>query len=325
MEYRRLGSSGLKVSALSFGAYVTFDAQLDVGLAADCMSAAWESGVNFFDNAESYGGGKAETVMGRVLAESGWPREQYVVSTKFFMGIHDGPNTRHTLNRKYLLGAIEGSLERLQLDHVDLVFCHRSDPTTPMEEIVWAMHDMVERGQATYWGTSMWSRAELRQAFAVADRLGLRRPVVEQPQYNLLERTRVEHDYAPLYEEFGLGTTTWSPLRSGLLTGKYQGGIPTESRATLRGYERLIGRLTDRASLATVDRLLDIAADLGCPLSQLAIAWCLKNPNVSTVITGASRVAQVHENMAALDVVELLDDAVMARIDRVLASSAETV
>lgn len=318
MEYRRLGSSGVKVSALSFGSYVTFDAQLDTNLAAECMGAAWDAGVNFFDNAEAYGGGRAETIMGEVFADSGWARDQYVVSTKFFMGIHDGPNTRNTLNRKYLLSAIEGSLERLQLDYVDIAFCHRSDPDTPMEEVVWAMHDMVERGQATYWGTSMWSEVELREAYAVADRLGLRRPVTEQPQYNMLERDRVEREYSSLYEEFGLGTTIWGPLRSGLLTGKYQDGVPTNSRATLPGYERLIERLTNRESIARVAKLLDIADALDCPLSQLAIAWCLKNPDVSTVITGASSVAQVHENLAAMDLVDALDDTVMADIDAAL-------
>lgn len=282
------------------------------------MGAAWDAGVNFFDNAEAYGGGKSETIMGQVFADSGWAREQYVVSTKFFMGIQDGPNTRNTLNRKYLLGAIEGSLERLQLDYVDIAFCHRSDPDTPMEEVVWAMHDMVDRGHATYWGTSMWSETELREAYGVADRLGLRRPVTEQPQYSMLERDRVEDDYASLYEEFGLGITTWGPLKSGMLTGKYQDGIPADSRGEVRGYERLIERLTDPESIAKVAKLLDIAADVDCTMSQLAVAWCLKNPNVSTVITGASRVAQVHENMAALEVVEALDDTIMAKIDKAL-------
>jgi len=297
---------------------VTFDAQLDTNHAAACMGAAWDAGVNFFDNAEAYGCGKSETIMGQVFASSGWARAQYVVSTKFFFGIRDSPNTRNTLNRKYLLGAIEGSLERLQLDFVDIAFCHRSDPDTPMEEVVWAMHDIVDRGQATYWGTSMWSEAEVREAFAVADRLGLRRPVTEQPQYSLLERTRVEDEYASLYEDFGLGTTTWSPLKSGMLTGKYQGGIPADSRATLPGYERLVERLTDPDSIAKVAKLLDVAAEVGCPLTQLAIAWCLKNPNVSTVITGASRPAQVHENLAALEVVEALDDNIMTKIDEAL-------
>lgn len=318
MEYRRLGSSGLKVSALSFGSYVTFDAQLDTNLAADCMGAAWDAGVNFFDNAETYGGGKSETIMGQVFTDSGWAREQYVVSTKFFMGIQDGPNTRNTLNRKYLLSAIEGSLERLQLDYVDIAFCHRSDPDTPMEEVVWAMHDMVDRGHATYWGTSMWSETELREAYGVADRLGLRRPVTEQPQYSMLERDVVEDDYASLYEEFGLGITTWGPLKSGMLTGKYQDGIPADSRGEVPGYERLIERLTDPESMAKVAKLLNIAAEVDCPLSQLAIAWCLKNPNVSTVITGASRVAQVHENMAAMEVVEALDETIMVKIDKAL-------
>ncbi len=319
MEYRRLGTSGLKVSALSFGSWVTFDTQLDTDRAASCMQAAWDSGVNFFDNAEAYAGGASETIMGNVFAQLEWPRHEYIVSTKFFFGIHDGPNTRNTLNRKYLLGAIEGSLERLGLDYVDIAYCHRCDPDTPMEEIVWAMHDMVDRGQATYWGTSMWSAAELREAYGVADRLGLRRPVTEQPQYSMLHRELVEDSYAPLYEEFGLGTTIWSPLASGILTGKYQDGIPDDSRAALPEYQWLADQLTDETNLARVAKLIPIADGLGCSMAQLAIAWCLKNSHVSTVITGASRASQVTENMAAMEVVEAIDDEAMAKIEEALA------
>ena len=317
MEYRRLGRSGLKVSALSFGSWVTFGPQLkdadDTALA--CMQAAWERGCNFFDNAEVYAGGESESIMGRTLAKLDWPRESYIVSTKFFWGLRDGPNTRNTLNRKYLMQAIDGSLERLGMPFVDLIFCHRPDPNTPIEETVWAMSDIVASGKALYWGTSEWSADEIRAAWEIAERHHLRKPVMEQPQYHLLHRDRVEREYARLYEDLGIGTTTWSPLASGLLTGKYNDGIPAGSRGALEGYQWLHKRLTDQETLATVRRLGAIAKELGCSLAQLAIAWCVKNPNVSTVITGASRASQVEENFAALDVVARLTPEVLARID----------
>lgn len=320
MPYRRLGRSGLKVSALSFGSWVTFSNQLDLGHARACLEAAHEAGVNFFDNAEIYANGESERMMGKAIAELGWPRHSYVISTKFYWGLHAGPNSKNTLNRKYLLQAIDGSLERLGLDFVDLVFCHRPDPETPIEETVWAMHDMITSGKALYWGTSEWPAEDIRAAWEIANRLGLRKPVMEQPQYHLFERRRVEREYARLYEDIGLGLTTWSPLASGLLTGKYLDGIPPGSRATLPGYEWLRSQLTDPARNAQVRRLQGIADDLGCTLSQLAIAWCVKNPHVSTVITGASRPEQVHENMKSLDVLPLLTGEVMARIDQVLAT-----
>jgi voltage-dependent potassium channel beta subunit len=319
MNYRRLGRSGLKVSELSFGSWVTYGNQLGTGSALECMAAAYAAGVNFFDNAEVYAKGASETIMGEALAKLGWRRESYIVSTKFFWGLNDGPNEKNTLNRKYLRGAIDGSLKRFGLDYVDLVFCHRPDPDTPIEETVWAMHDMVAQGKALYWGTSEWSAAEIARAWELAERHHLHRPVTEQPQYNLLHRERVEHEYARLYGDIGLGTTTWSPLASGLLTGKYNDGVPPGSRGAVKGYEWLAERLTDAAKLAQVRRLAPIARELGCTMAQLAIAWCLKNPHVSTVITGASRVAQVHENMKALDVVGKLDTGVMARIDAALA------
>lgn len=315
MTYRRLGQCGLKVSVLSFGSWVTFDNQIQDDTALACMQAAWEAGVNFFDNAESYAGGESERMMGRALRELGWPRHSYLVSTKFFWGIHDAVNMRNTLNRKYLLSSIDPSLERLGLDFVDLVFCHRPDPETPIEETVWAMHEIVSSGRALYWGTSEWSAGEILEAWEIADRHHLYKPVMEQPQYNLLHRERVEEEYAPLYEDIGLGTTVWSPLASGLLTGKYLDGIPEGSRAKVPGYEWLAENLTDPRSLEKVRRLQPIAEDLGCSLAQLAIAWCAANPNVSTVITGASRPEQVRENMAALDVLDRLDSEVLARID----------
>jgi voltage-dependent potassium channel beta subunit len=320
MEYRRLGRSGLKVSVLSFGSWVTFanTNQLETAAqAAECLAAAHDAGVNFYDNAESYGGGESERVMGAAIRELGWKRRDYVVSTKLFWGIHNGPNLRNTLNRKYLSQAIVDSLERFGLDFVDLVFCHRADPNTPIEETVWAMSDMVDRGQALYWGTSEWSADEIRAAWDIADRHNLHKPVMEQPQYNILWRDRVEKEYSRLYEDIGLGTTIWSPLSSGLLTGKYLNGVPEGSRATLPGYEWLRKMLTDEKQNQKVAELKKIADDLDVSLAQFSLAWCAKNPHVSTVITGASTADQVRENMTALDVIPLLTDEVMERVDLV--------
>jgi voltage-dependent potassium channel beta subunit len=314
VEYRRLGRAGLKVSVLSFGSWVSFGAQLDTGRARDCLAAARDAGVNFFDNAEGYANGQSEEIMGKAIAELGWPRETYVVSTKVFMGLTDAVNMRATLNRKYLLHAIDGSLRRFGLDFVDLLFCHRPDPSTPIEETVWAMSDIIDRGKALYWGTSEWSADEIRAAWEVADRHHLRKPVMEQPQYNLLARRRVEREYARLYEDIGLGLTIWSPLASGILTGKYLDGVPDDSRAALPGYEWLRKLLVDPANHDKVRAHLAIAEELGCTPAQLALAWCVKNPNVSTVITGASTVEQVQENMAALDALPLLTDEVMDRL-----------
>ncbi|MFO1396847.1 MAG: aldo/keto reductase [Burkholderiales bacterium] len=319
MHYRRLGRSGLKVSALSFGSWVTYGNQMGTDVARECMAAAYDAGCNFFDNAEVYAKGESERIMGEALRKLGWRRSSYLVSTKLYWGLHDGPNEKNTLNRKYLMQAIDGSLARFGMDYVDLVFCHRADPDTPLEETVWAMSDMVTAGKALYWGTSEWTAAEIAQAWHIADRHHLHKPVMEQPQYNLLHRERVEKEYARLYRDIGLGTTTWSPLASGLLTGKYNDGIPADSRGTLKGYEWLAERLSDPAKIAQVRRLAPIAAELGCTLAQMALAWCLVNPHVSTVITGASRPAQVHENMQALAVLPQLTGEVLARIDAALA------
>jgi voltage-dependent potassium channel beta subunit len=318
MQYRRLGSSGLKLSELSFGSWVTYGNQLAEDSARECMAAAHDAGVNFFDNAEVYARGQSETIMGGALNKLGWRRSSYVVSTKFYWGLNDGPNEKNTLNRKYLMQAIDGSLKRLQLDHVDLVFCHRPDPDTPLEEVVWAMHDMIRTGKALYWGTSEWEAAAIAAAWHIADKHHLAKPVMEQPQYNLFHRERVEREYARLYDDPGIGLTTWSPLASGLLSGKYNDGIPAGSRATIKGYEWLAERIVDPAKLAQVRSLAPIAADLGCTLAQLALAWCLKNPHVTTVITGASRASQVVENMRCLEVVPKLDAEIMARIDGIV-------
>lgn len=321
MKYRQLGRSGLQVSELSIGSWVSFGNQVDVDAAVECMAAARDAGVNFFDNAEVYAAGRAEELMGEALRRLGWARDAYIVSSKFFWGLNEGPNRHNTLNRKYLRNAIEGSLRRFGLDYLDLVFCHRPDPHTPIEETVWAMHDMVARGDALYWGTSEWPAADIMAAWEIAERHHLHKPLMEQPQYNLFHRERVESEYARLYQHVGLGLTTWSPLASGLLSGKYRDGIPADSRASLKGYEWLQGELGDAARRQAVERLRPLAAEAGCTLAQLALAWCLCNPLVSTVITGASRVAQVHENMAAADVAGRIDAAFKARIEAALAGS----
>ena len=320
MQYRRLGGSGLQLSVLSFGSWVSFDAQMKDDMALECMQAAYDGGCNFFDNAEAYAGGESEAIMGRVIKELGWKRQSYVLSSKFFWGI-DGNlrNMRNTLNRKYLMQAVDRSLERFQTDFLDLVFCHRPDPNTPIEETVWAMSDLIASGKVLYWGTSEWSADEIRAAWEIAERHHLRKPVMEQPQYNLLARDRVEKEYARLYEDIGLGTTIWSPLASGLLTGKYRAGVPQDSRGALPGYEWLQQRLTDTTTLEKVERLRPIAEELGCSMAQLAIAWCAANPRVSTVITGASRPSQVLENFEALAVLPLLTTEVMGRIDAAVA------
>ena len=323
MNYRRLGRSGLKVSELSFGSWVTYGNQLDASAARECMAAAWDQGVNFFDNAEVYAAGKSEELMGEALKKLAWPRLKYVISTKFYWGITDGPNEKNTLNRKYLMNAIDGSLARLRLDYVDLVYCHRPDPNTPLEEIVWAMNDMVDRGKALYWGTSEWSAADIMGAYQIADRLHLRKPVMEQPEYNIFHRERVEREYARLYDEMGLGLTTWSPLASGLLTGKYRSGVPSDSRGAIERMKFLLPALTDKARNDAVGALDPIAKELGCTLAQLAIAWCAKNPRVSTVITGASRVSQVKENLKSADVMPKLTASVMERIDAATAAVAK--
>jgi voltage-dependent potassium channel beta subunit len=316
MEYRRLGASGLKVSVLSFGSWVTFDTQLDDRLAVDCMAAAGEAGCNFFDNAEAYAGGKSEEIMGRALRELGWPRWSYVLTTKVFWGVHGKvPNMRNTLNRKYLMHAVDGSLERFGHDFVDVLYCHRADPDTPIEETVWAMSDIISSGRAHYWGTSEWTADEIRTAIDVADRHHLHKPITEQSQYNLLERRRVEQEYARLFEDHGYGNTIWSPLASGLLTGKYRDGIPEDSRGALAGYEWLAGRLSDAEAVARVERLRPIAERLDCTMAQLALAWCTKHPMVSTVITGASKVSQVEQNFGAVDVIPLVTDEVKEEIE----------
>jgi voltage-dependent potassium channel beta subunit len=317
MKYRHLGKAGLQVSELSFGSWVTFHTQSGIDSTVEMMSAAYDAGVNFFDNAEAYVAGKSEEVMGAALKKLGWHRGSYLISTKLFWGLHEGPNQQNTLNRKYLIEAIDGSLKRLDMDYVDLLFCHRSDPTTPIEETVWAMHNIIEQGKALYWGTSEWEAADIVSAVEIAERHHLHKPIVEQPQYNLFNQQRLGPDYKDVYENHKLGSTTWSPLSSGLLTGKYKAGIPKDSRGALKDYTWLADHLTDKDQLAKVAALEPLAADMGATLAQFALAWCLQNPWVSTVMTGASRVEQVHENMKAVNFVDQFTPEIMSEIDRI--------
>lgn len=316
MKYRRMGKSGLKLSELSLGAWVTYGGQVGESTAADCMKAAYDAGINFFDNAEGYARGNAEIVMGKVLKETGWRRESYVVSTKIFWG-GDGPN-EEGLSYKHIIEGTNNSLRRLQLEYVDLIFCHRPDPNTPIEETVRAMDQVIRQGKAFYWGTSEWSAADIIRADALARQYNLTPPSMEQPQYHMLHRRKVELEFQPLYKELGYGTTIWSPLASGLLTGKYNEGVPAGSRASLPGMEFIRDRVMVPEKIRIVKSLQPVADDLGCSLAQLAIAWCLKNQNVSTVITGASRVEQLHHNLGALDVVDKLSNDVMSRLDGLL-------
>ncbi|MEA3335886.1 MAG: aldo/keto reductase [Chloroflexota bacterium] len=319
MDYRFLGRSGLQVSALSLGSWVTFGSQFGEDQAYDCMKTAFDSGVNFFDNAEGYAAGEAEVIMGNVIKRAGWKRSDLIVSTKIFWG-GGGPNDGG-LSRKHIIEGTNAALARLQMDYVDLVFCHRPDQNTPIEETVRAMNFLIDQGKAFYWGTSEWSALHILEAYHIARREHLIPPTMEQPQYHMLHRERVEREYAPLYEEIGLGTTIWSPLAGGILTGKYDDGIPEGTRISLPGYEWLRDRFESeqgQKNIARAGDLKPVADDLGCSQAQLALAWCLKNPNVSTVITGASRPEQVEENMKALDVVEKLTPEVMEQIETIL-------
>jgi voltage-dependent potassium channel beta subunit len=325
MQYRRLGRSGLRVSTLSLGSWVTYHNQVNTGAAVEMLAAAFDAGVNFFDNAEVYAAGRSEEIMGQAFKQLAWPRLNYVVSTKFFWGLDrngDAVNRKDTLNRKYLMQAIDGSLQRFGLDFVDLVYCHRPDPHTPIEETARAMSDIITQGKALYWGTSEWAAADIRAAWDLCDRHGWHKPVVEQPQYNLFTRQRVEQEYARLYDDIGLGLTTWSPLASGLLTGKYRHGVPDGSRGALENTAWMRDSLTDPLKNAAVAQLEPIAAELGCTLAQLAIAWAAKNPRVSTVITGASHPEQLQANLGALAVMDQLTAEVVQRIEAATAPLA---
>lgn len=322
MQYRRLGKSGLRVSALSFGSWVTFSAQLNVSDAKEAMAVARDYGVNFFDNAEVYARGESERIMGQALKALQWPRDTYIVSSKVFWGAVEDPSpTQIGLSRKHVTEACHQALQRLQVDYLDLYFCHRPDYETPIEETVRAMTDLIRQGKVLYWGTSEWTARQLTEAYEVAFRYGLEPPTMEQPQYNMFHREGVEVELHPVYENYGLGTTIWSPLASGFLTGKYNDGIPEDSRVNLEGYEWLKEQLTSeegQRKLQKVAELAHIAEEIDTTMPRLAIAWCLLNPYVSTVITGASKIDQIHENMQSLQVLEKLTDDVQARVERVL-------
>ena len=325
MTYRRLGSSGLRVSTLSLGSWVTYHNQVDQKAATEMLAAAMDAGINFFDNAEVYANGRSEEVMGAAIKQLAWPRLNYVVSTKFYWGLagkEEGINRKNTLNRKYLMQAIDGSLARMGLDFIDLIYCHRPDPQTSIEETVRAMSDIISQGKALYWGTSEWGAAEIHAAWHAADRHGWHKPVMEQPQYNLFHRQRVEKEYAKLYGDIGLGLTTWSPLASGLLTGKYASGMPEGSRGAMANMNYLRDDLLSVEKNAAVAKLAPIADELGCSTAQLALAWVAKNPHVSTVITGASKLSQLQQNLGALAVIDKLMPEVMERIDAVTAPLA---
>jgi voltage-dependent potassium channel beta subunit len=324
MDYRRLGKSGLKVSEFSYGSWVTFAKQVDVAPAKDMLTAAYDAGINFFDNAEGYEQGRSELVMGQAIEELGWSRDSFIVSSKVFWG-GEKP-TQRGLSAKHVTEACHMALKRLRVDHLDLYFCHRPDIDTPIEETVRAMHNLVQQGKIIYWGTSEWSGQQITEAHAVALRWGLTPPTMEQPQYNLFERHKVEADYAPIYDTYGLGTTIWSPLASGLLTGKYNNGIPNDARATLAGYEWLRDGFTSDAGKAKIEKvraLAKVADDAGISLTHMALLWCLKNPRVSTVILGASRINQLTDNLAALTHKAKLTPDVVAAIEAVMQNAPE--
>ena len=319
MDYRYLGKSGLKVSALSFGAWVTFNDQVGDDTAYDCMVEAYDGGVNFFDNAEAYSAGEAEIMMGKVIKKAEWKRSDLVISTKIFWG-GQGVNDKG-LSRKHIIEGTDAALKRLQMDYVDLVFCHRPDLYTPIEETVRAMNHIINQGKAFYWGTSEWNAAQIMEAYQIAKREHLVPPIMEQPEYNMLQRTKIEKEFLPLYKEIGLGTTIFSPLKSGVLTGKYNNGIPDKSRLSLESMEWLKDIIFSEEGLKNIEKvkkLTKIAESLGISMSGMALAWALKNQNVSTVITGASRPEQVKENLKAINFVELLTDDVMEKIEEIL-------
>ena len=326
MEYRRLGKSGLQVSALSFGSWVTFAKQVDVEPAKEIMAAAYDAGVNFFDNAEGYEQGGSELVMGQAIAELGWSRDSYIVSSKVFWG--GKQPTQRGLSAKHVTDACHAALKRLRVTYLDLYFCHRPDIDTPIVETVRAMDNLIRQGKVIYWGTSEWSAQQITEAHAMAAAHGLTPPTMEQPQYNLFERQKVEGDYAPIYDTFGLGTTVWSPLSSGLLTGKYNNGIPNDARANLPGYEWLRDAFTSDLGRARIEKVRDlakVAEAAGLPIHLLALAWCLKNPRVSTVILGASRLSQLTDNLQALDAVPKLTTEVMAAIEAVVQNKPDAM
>ena len=322
MEYRRLGKSGLQISALSFGSWLTFGKQIDGSVADELMTIAYENGINFFDNAEIYARGRSELVMGEVLKKKKWDRDSYIVSSKVFFGYKgkEALPTQKGLSRKHIVEACDQALQRLQLDYLDLYFCHRPDKQTPIEETVWSMHNLIQQGKILYWGTSEWSAQEIMEAHRVAQQYRLIGPTMEQPQYNLFERKKVEVEFGQMYDTVGLGTTIWSPLASGLLTGKYNTGESQKTRLDILGMEWLKEDVLQEVKLKKVEKLLVLSKEVGLSLPVFAIAWCLKNPNVSTVILGASKKEQLIENLKALDAQSKLTTDVLERVEEIMAN-----
>ncbi len=320
MEYRRMGRSGLQLSTLSFGSWVTFHKQIDDSIADELMGIAYDKGINFFDNAETYANGQSESMMGRVLKKKNWERTSYIVSSKAYFGWKgkDAKPNQTGLSRKHLMEACHEAMERLQVDYLDLYFCHRPDTNVPIEEVVWAMHHLIQQGKVLYWGTSQWSGAEIMEAHKVARQNNLIGPSMEQPQYNMFERFKVEQDYLPVYQNAGLGTTIWSPLAAGFLTGKYISGIPEGSRLGIKGFDWLKDRWMQDDKMEKVKKLAALAKELGVSLASLSIAWCIHNPNVTTAILGATRKEQLFENLEALNVVKLLTSDVIEKIENIL-------
>jgi voltage-dependent potassium channel beta subunit len=320
MEYRRMGRSGLQLSVLSYGSWVTFHKQIDDSIADELMGIAYDNGINFFDNAEAYALGESEKMMGRILKKKNWDRTSYTVSSKAFFGWRGKENKPNQtgLSRKHLMEACHEALQRLQLDYLDLFFCHRPDPNVPIEEVVWTMHNLIQQGKILYWGTSQWSGAEIMEAHRVAQQYGLIGPTVEQPQYNMFERFKVEQDYLPVFRNVGLGTTIWSPLAAGFLTGKYLNGIPDDSRLAIQGFDWLKERWVQEAKIEKVKKLAVLAQEMGVSLAELAIAWTIKNPNVTTAILGATKKQQLEENLKALQVLPLLTPEIMEKIEQIL-------
>ncbi len=320
MEYRRMGRSGLQLSVLSYGSWVTFHKQIDDSIADELMGIAYDNGINFFDNAEAYALGESEKMMGRILKKKNWDRTSYTVSSKAFFGWRGKENKPNQtgLSRKHLMEACHEALQRLQLDYLDLFFCHRPDPNVPIEEVVWTMHNLIQQGKILYWGTSQWSGAEIMEAHRVAHQYGLIGPTVEQPQYNMFERFKMEQDYLPVFQNVGLGTTIWSPLAAGFLTGKYLNGIPDDSRLAIQGFDWLKERWVQEAKIEKVKKLAVLAQEMGVSLAELAIAWTIKNPNVTTAILGATKKHQLEENLKALQILPLLTSEVMEKIEQIL-------
>lgn len=320
MEYRRMGNTGLQLSTLSYGSWVTFAKQIDDGISDRLMSIAYDNGINFFDNAEVYARGESEKMMGRVLKSKDWERSSYVVSSKVFFGWRGDNNkpNQKGLSRKHIFEACHEALERLQVEYLDLFFCHRPDKTVPIEEVVWSMNILIQQGKILYWGTSEWSAAEIMEAHMVARQLNLIGPAMEQPQYNLFERYKIEVDYYTIFKNIGMGTTIWSPLASGLLTGKYNDGVPEGSRLALEGFDWLKDRTLSEQRIGRVRELDNIAKELGTSLATLSIAWCISNPNVTTAILGATKEEQLKENLKALDILPKLTPEVLERIDETM-------